>query len=255
MRFGVVLPSRLAPRPGGRVLREHGPELWLDGALATVRGQTCFSGAFTTYVGVSPGAVVPPHVHDHARVLWAKTPGQAAAVNVAADEAARYSDVLLFLEDDDLWLPRKTAAQLPYLGEAPFVSCSQRLLSEEGDVVGTNDYPVPSGWMMGASLWKRVGRFDEGTKWLVDSEWLGRLGKTKTRRLHLVPSGDTHSPNKLGYVSRRSEVVKCGEHAFLVDRTLNTGGGMATITSDVVAAAEADREAEKIRGACGCDPW
>lgn len=193
MKFGVVVPSRLAPRPGGLFLREHGPELWLDGALACVRRQSCFDNNWDTYVGVDPGAHVPLHVYDYAHVVRSSSPGQAAAVNAAANLAASHADVLLFLEDDDLWRPCKTSVQLPYLGDAPFVSCSQRLLSEKGQVAGANDYPVPSSWMMTAALWCRLGGFSTSVKWMVDSDWLGRLNVAGVRRLHLLPSGDVHS--------------------------------------------------------------
>lgn len=257
MKLAVVVPTRLALRPGGLALRDHGPELWLDGALASVRRQALYTpSCWETYVGADPGAPVPIHVFDHAHVVRGRTHGQAAAVTAAADLAvSRGADVLLFLEDDDLWRPCKATVQLPYLNQAPFVSCSQRLLSESGEVLGANDYPVPSGWMMEAGLWSRVGGFDLGLRWLVDTDWLGRLNDLRVRRLHLIPSGDTHSPNKLGFVSRHSEVVKCGEHAFLVDRTANESGGMATIANQVGAGAEADEEAASLRRRFGCDPW
>ena len=264
MKIGVVIPSRLQPRPGGRTLTEYGPELWLDGALASVRQQSCFGFNWEIFVGISPDAVAPLHVYDFAHVIRADRPGQSAAVNVAAEVAVLSSDVLLFLEDDDRWHPDKTRIQLQYLmsskkekseGRTSFVSCSQRLLAEDGSFVGTNDYPVPSSWMMTSNVWERVGGFARGCSWLVDMEWLGRLGQTKIARTHLVESGEVHTPNKLGFVSRFSNIVPCEERMLLVDRTVNTRGGMATIEKDPAARREADTEASEIRHRFGCDPW
>ena len=150
MKFGVVIPSRCARRPGGLVLEEFGPELWLDGAIASVKAQKGYCDAdWDIVVGLSPGQLVPPHISEHAVVVWAREPGQSAAVNAAAEVAILDSNVLLFLEDDDLWLPHKTMTQLPYLTGTPFVSCSSRVVDESRTCqVEINDYPVPSGWMM-----------------------------------------------------------------------------------------------------------
>jgi len=258
VKVGVVVPSRLAPRPGGRTLKDFGPELWLDGALASVRAQTLYSPlTWEIYVGISPGANAPLHAYDYAHVVRAERPGQAVAVNAAVDVAALSSDVLLFLEDNDRWSVRKTAVQLPLLDAYPFVSCSQRLVDTAGNVVGANDYPVPSGWAMRADVWTRVGGFNEGIKWLVDSEWLGRLGERKIRRAHVVEVGATLTPGRsrrVAFVARGSEIVGANGDP-LVDSTNNPEGGMATITKDFEAMREADAEAEGLRKRFGCDPW
>ena len=258
MRVGVVVPSRLARRPEGRTIPEFGPELWLDGALASIRNQTTYSQlTWDIYVGVSPGAEVPAHVYDHATVVRADRAGQASAVNAAADVAALSSDTLMFLEDDDRWLKNKAYVQMPLLEAYPFVSCSQRLVRADGAFLGVNDYPVPSGWVMRADVWTRVGGFNPGTRWLVDTEWLGRLNDRKVRRAHYVECGGIADPmrsRRLAFAARTSEIVRyVGDH--LVDRTDNTEGGMATITRDFEAMREADAEAESIRKRFGCDPW
>ena len=258
MKVGVVVPTRLALRPGGRTLPEFGPELWLDGALASAQSQTLYNPlTWEIYAGVSPGAVVPGHIYDHATVVRAERAGQAAAVNAAADVAVLSSDVLLFLVDDDRWRAGKASVQLPLLDAYPFVSCSQRLVDVAGEVVGANDYPVPSGWAMRADVWTRVGGFNTGIKWLVDSEWLGRLNDRKIRRAHLIECGEIPDPfraRRIGYVARMSELIRyAGAHH--VDRTDNPEGGMAKIISDFEAMREADAEAEGIRMRFGCDPW
>ena len=260
MKVGVVIPSRLAPRPGGRHVEDFGPELWLDGALASVFGQRGYREAdWDVYVGLSPGALCPPHVREHAHVSWADSPGQAAAVNCAADLAALSSDVLLFLEDDDRWHPRKFEIQEPLLGVYPFASCTQRLLDVSGGVLGVNDYPAPSGWAMRSDVWSRVGGFNCGFRWMVDSEWLARLSHHKIRRAHLVerPAGSAPAAGRARQVARvadRSEVLETGAD-LLVDRTENPEGGMAKICRDFEAMREADEEASRLRDRFGGDPW
>ena len=256
MRIGVIIPSRLQTRPGGRDLVEFGPELWLDGALANVAHQDWGFLNVKIFVGVDEGALVPAHISNHATVVWSPGRGQSATVNVAAAAALGWgADILLFLEDDDRWLRAKTTIQLPMLDHFDFVSCSQELVDEKGRKVGTNDYPVPSSWGMKASVWETVGGFNENMKWLVDTEWLGRLSQSKIRRAHLIPEGTVDPVNKLSFVSKFSEVVPCSEREFLVARTVNGRGGMATISGSKEAGDEADAEAEAMRKRFGFDPW
>jgi hypothetical protein len=257
MKFGVVIPSRCARRPGGLALEEFGPELWLDGAIASVKAQKGFCDLdWDIVVGLSPGQLIPPHINEHAAVVWAREPGQAAAVNAAAEVAVLGADVLLLLEDDDLWRSDKMVTQLPYLNDTPFVSCSQRVMNEARTLqVGWSDYPVPSGWMMEANVWRRVGGFNERMRWLVDTEWLGRLNEAKVARMHLVESANAGRLSVNSHVSRNSEVCRCSSLVPLVDRAANNTGGMATICRDVEAGREADLEAAEMRRRFGYDPW
>jgi glycosyltransferase involved in cell wall biosynthesis len=209
-------------------------------------------------VGLSPGQLVPPHINEHAAVVWAKEPGQAAAVNAAAAVATLDADVLLFLEDDDLWHPDKMVTQLSYLNNSPFVSCSQRSVDENREAQGgISDYPVPSSWMMTADVWRKVGGFSKKVKWLVDTEWLGRLCEAKFARTHLIERvvAGAGGRDVSRFVGRYSEVCRCSSFVPLVDKTFNSLGGMATISRDVEAGREADLEAAEIRQRFGCDPW
>jgi hypothetical protein len=271
-KVAVVVPSRLAPRPGGMALAEFGPEglrpeglrpeLWLDGALGSVLLQVGYSEAsWDVFVGVDPGALVPSYVQDHAHVARARRPGQAAAVNAAAAAALAASrpDVLLFLEDDDRWRADKFRLQAEQVRTTPFVSCSQRLVDAGGTPAGGSpagrcDYPTPSTWLMEADVWRKVGGFDEGLRWLVDTEWLGRLSAAGVSRAHLVEEGLLPVPNQVSRVARNSLVVPRGRR-LLVDRTVNDRGGMAKIATDLGAAREADAEAALVRKRFGCDPW
>lgn len=266
MKIGVVIPSRLQTRPGGLLVEEYGPELWLDGALACAQNQEGYCPRSVSpkpdwkiFIGVDPRAFVPLYVYKYAykymHVIRGELPGQACAVNAAARAAAAQSDVLLFLEDDDRWLTSKTRIQLPYLDEFDFVSCSQRLVGELGAVVGVSDYPVPSGWAMKTELWRRLGGFAEDFRWLVDTEWLGRLDKIKVRRAHLVDETVMRLRDKLDFVARFSEVIPVPGQTFLVDRTVNTQGGMAKVFDDPEATLEAADEEAKLRARFGCYPW
>jgi glycosyltransferase involved in cell wall biosynthesis len=245
----------LAERPGGRTLPDFGPEKWLDGAIANVRAQVGYSKfQWDIYVGVDPEALVPLHVFDHAHVVRGKRPGQAFAVNAAVEVAKKDTDVLLFLEDDDRWHRSKYKLQVPFLHDTPFVSCSQRQVGEDLEPKGRCDYATPSSWLMEKDVWERVGPLDEGTRWLVDTEWLGRLNKAGVRRVHLVEEDLVETPNHVAQIASYSEVVPCGK-TLLVDRTINTLGGMAKMASELEAGCEADEEASNIRRRFGCNPW
>jgi hypothetical protein len=262
MKIGVIIPSRLAPRPGGRELRDFGKELWLDGAMAGVVNQKGYNlDHWEMFVGVDPSAPVPVHIYDHATVVRGHLPGQASAVNEAAEIACLDDcDVLAFLEDDDCWHRRKSEIMLPFLEQAPFVSCSQSLVrnleprSEVVTVVGINDYPTPSSWIMTAALWKRVGGFSTSYRWMVDMEWLGRLNQTKVKRIHLKERGQPRT-GKLAHVATSSIVIETDLPECLVSRTVNDQGGMAAIQRGGGAAAEASAEVAMIREKFGDCPW
>jgi hypothetical protein len=262
MKIGVIIPSRLAPRPGGRELRDFGPELWLDGAMASVVNQRGYNvHDWEIFVGVDPGAVVPIHVYDHATVVRGQSAGQASGANEAAEVALLDGcDVLAFLEDDDRWHRRKSEIMLPHLEEAPFLSCTQRLIhdngpvGEEAVVLGVNDYPTPSGWVLAASLWKRLGGFSTSFKWMPDMELLGRVNDLKVPRLHFKERG-LPRVGKLNHVALHATIVETDVPECLVSRTVNSHGGIAMIERGGVPAAEATAEVAAIREKFGDCPW
>jgi hypothetical protein len=94
-------------------------------------------------------------------------------------------------------------------------------------------------------------------RWLVDTEWLGRLNEARVARMHLVESalvgGESREVNR--FVGRNSDVCRCSSPAPLVDKTVNSCGGMTKIAGDLEAAAEADLEASEMRRRFGYDPW
>ena len=257
MKIGVIVPSKLQKRPGGLVVDGCGPELWLDRALASVRKQIGYGADWQIFVGVDPGAVVPAHIYDHARVVTALHPGHVPAVNAAAAMASLSSEVLLFLDDDDAWLPSKTVIQVAHLQKAPFVSCSSRSVSDETyRQIDVLDYPYPSSWMMEAKAWNHVGGLGVKFKWLSDMDFLGKLQRAGIKRAHLVVKGSGHVSNALSCVSRFSEIVPClRPKEFLVDKTFNKHGITQTCQGDISLRAESDDEAATIRDKFGFNPW
>ena len=257
MRIGVIIPSKLQERPGGLMVDGFGPELWLDRALASVRKQIGYDSDWEIFVGVDPGVVVPVHIYDYARVVIALHPGRAAAVNAAAAIASLSCDVLLFLDDDDQWLPSKTAIQLSYLKQAPFISCSQRSVSETTwKQVDILDYPYPSSWMVETKAWNRVGGFSTRFKWLPDMDFLGKLHHAGIKRRHLIEVGNVRESNMLVNVSRYAELAPClRQNEFLVDKTFNSHGITETSKSLLTFREESDDEATAIREKFGFHPW
>jgi hypothetical protein len=254
MKVGVIIPSRLAPRPGGRELREFGPELWIDGALASVVNQQGYNvDDWEIFVAVDPNTTVPIHVYDHATIVRGKSAGRARAINEAADVALLDGcDALAFLDDDDRWHRRKTEIMLPHLERAPFLSCSQRLVSDSVPVsenpldLGINDYPAPSGWIVAASLWKRLGGFNVAFKWMLDMEYLERVNEMPVSWLHFRERSllrgrrnsllvwDDHAEIKAERIFVETDVPEC-----LVSKTSNRQGIQAAIFAGGIAAEEA----------------
>src|SRR5579864_8077527 len=98
MRISVIIPSRLQVNPN-----HERQGLWLDRALASVRGQAVDKPVeIEVVVGLDPG-VAPPRGFANVRWAHGQKQLQAAAVNAAV--AASTGDTLAFLEDDDWWMP------------------------------------------------------------------------------------------------------------------------------------------------------
>jgi hypothetical protein len=108
--------------------------------------------------------------------------------------------------------------------------------------------------MMTANLWRRIGGFNEGIRWRVDTEWLGRLNAAKIPRTHLVEGAKRPVPVS-HFITKSSEVCGCASPVPLVDKTINSKGGMTAITEDDEARREADLEAAAIREKFGENPW
>jgi len=270
MKVSVIIPSRLQVNPAS-----PDENLYLDLCIGGIRRQTA-DVELEIIVGLDNGqlANVPPRFLEKGPLalsfVESDGTGQAKAVNAAAARAT--GDVLAFCEDDDLWDARKLDYQLPALAHADLVTCSQRERTHLGAFVRVNDFPTPSGWVMGREFWDRarmhprliamlpaeplgVG-FDESFRFHVDTEWLGRARVLDVRRFHLIPDDGRPPTDWLRNVARFSRIGKTdGVEDALVHRTVNPDGGMATIAKDPEARAQSRREHEIMVSRFSTVPW
>ena len=257
-RISVVIPSRLQENLNGHL--EGVKTLWLDRAINSVFRQNT-DAELEVVVGLSPGHPdIPDRFGDGITFVAAPRPGQAAAVNAAVN--ASKGDVLAFLEDDDYWRSlNKLAIQLPYLDAYKLVTSNQREVTFDGQFVRINDFATPSGWLMRRKTWDEVGGFDESFRYHVDTEWLGRanqkIGARVGDRVHLVESACRNMRGRpwLVNVARHSSINTHDEPDPLVERMVNPEGGMATIASDSVAAAQSVTEHRIMVERFGEVPW
>lgn len=251
-RISVIIPSRLDPNPSGG-------GLYLDRALASVQRQTI--PVHEVCIGAQRGARLPqrlPTAPRGAEILFCETtaPGQAAAVNAAAASAT--GSVLAFLEDDDLWEPKRLAIGLTAMriSQAPFASSNQIEVRPDGTVLRINDFATPSGWLIAREVWQQIGGMDTLFRWHVDTEFLGRLNQAGVRRIHLVEGRRTPQIRPwLVSVARHPDLYFTNEPHPLVVRAVNPHGGMARIASDPRAAQESRNEHEELMRRYGEIPW
>ena len=164
------------------------------------------------------------------------------------------------------WEPNFLAWALACLETCDFVSSNQLEVDAEERCVRVNDFPTPSGWIMAADLWRKVGPFDESLRWHVDNDWLGRLALSGARRVHLVeatapinlPSSAQVRPwiaNVLTQGGPMSTVRRHLSSRPLVRRTVHQGSGMHQIASNPLAAAESQSEYRQLIARYGRIPW
>lgn len=183
--ISVVLPSLLKkftdPRQSGR--------LFVEQAVASIRAQTAANRVtFQIILGLDAGAgsQVPAGLAERLGIAFAESGGRSvtAALNAAARQCT--GDYVAFLEDDDQWHPLFVETALAALQQSDFVSSTQLEVTEQGEVIRIVDFPTASTWLMTRKTWETVGAFDESYRIHHDNEWLGRLGDSKCRRVHLV---------------------------------------------------------------------
>ncbi|MDR3407185.1 MAG: glycosyltransferase family 2 protein [Methylovirgula sp.] len=260
--IAVVVPSRLAGGAGRKLFVEQAIEA--AGTQAIQRG---FHLAF--FIGIDLDAQIPSSLGARPDVTLARSQGrsQASAINAAANAAAAQNhDFIALLEDDDQWEPNFLAWALACLESCDFVSSNQLEVDAEERCVRVNDFPTPSGWIMAADLWRKVGPFDESLRWHVDNDWLGRLALSGARRVHLVEatapitlqSSAQVRPwiaNVLTQGGPGSTVRRHLSSRPLVRRTVHQGSGMHQIATNPMAAAESQSEYRQLISRYGRIPW
>lgn len=254
-RLAVVIPSRTQPAQAR----------FLNNAIASLRAQVSIPDIeIEIIIALDEGSPTPSLDHSNVRFVASVRRGQAAALNAGA--ASVDADYIAFLEDDDLWRPERAALGLQALKHAEFTSTTQLEVDETGNVLRIFDFATPSGWLMPLSSWLRIGPFDESFRWHLDNDWLGRLGDSGLRRMHVVEST---APVELKHVSAvRPWLEAClrnggsnvvlGRHHLpvpLVTRLVHSSSGMATIGSDKAANAASRAEHDRLLAKFGRHPW
>jgi hypothetical protein len=246
VRVSVIVPSRGLGRPGAS------GELWLERALDSVWRQTVRDRIeLQVVVGLDPGVTLPSRLQGivTARAQRVSHPG---AVNAAVD--ASDGDVLAFLEDDDVWHPRRLELGLGSLRPGAMITSNQLEVTEDGTAVRINDFATPSGWLLHRQTWQRVGPMEEGFEFHVDTEYLGRAVAAGVARVHQVERGHTRRP-WLERVARYSEIVATDEPTPLVNRTVNPQSATAQIARDPAAKHQSRLEHRRMHRAFGRIPW
>jgi hypothetical protein len=254
--LSVLIPSRLARNSAGR--------LFLEAAIDSVRAQTARDQVrVEILVGIDAGAEIPPSLVDATDVRFAESGAhsQAAALNAAARLIG--GDTVAILEDDDLWHPTRLAIGLQALGTSDFVSSNQLETDAERRFARINDYPTPSGWLMHRQVWDSVGPFNEEFRLHLDNEWLGRLGMTGARRIHLVEATapDRPSPERPGlgslarYARPQPQLMRHTLPSPLILRLIHPGSGLHAIQTDTTAKARSEHEYELLMAQFGRLPW
>jgi glycosyltransferase involved in cell wall biosynthesis len=261
--ISVVIPSRLAAMPDGR--------LWLERALDCVRQQRLPAGeSVEIIVGLDQGVEPPERLiagtpgPRFANAAAGAPRGQASALN-AALRTVRGEWVAL-LEDDDQWRSRHLELALGALSALDFVSASQRCVDPAGIQIGVFGPATPSGWVMPRRVLDKVGLFDEAFRFHLDSEWLGRLNRAIAERGHFVEGSDLPLAQFLGNrpeLRTLLESVRPAKIALLrgpghytqVVRTENPQGGVSSIKANEELARISLREYAAIERKYGHIPW
>jgi hypothetical protein len=252
----IVIPSRLTSNSKG--------ELFLQTAVNSVHRQTIKSRINVEIsVGVDLNST-PPIGNQWTQVHFCVGgSSQAAALNAAT--AILDHELVAFLEDDDEWHPTFLEAAIHGLEHVDFISSTQLEVNAEGFIMGINDFPTPSGWVMKSEVWRNIGRFKENYVAHLDNEWLGRLALSQFKRAHLVEATapiDSNSlvrrpwlMNVLRNGGPNVKLVRHNQLIPLVKRTVHEKSGMAKVANDIGSKMRSEQEYELLVKRFGRIPW
>lgn len=254
--LSILIPSRLERDTTGR--------LFLEKAIQSIRNQPGNTLGLEILVGIDAGAV-PPQGLGSIRFFESQGKSQAAAINAAA--GAITGDYVAILEDDDQWNQGFLFCAMAMLKEDfDFCSSTHLEVTPEGKIIQINEFPTPSSWVMRRTLWDRVGLFDEDYRIHVDNAWLGQLGETDARRVHLCEATTPMDYNVIP-VSRPSLAlllqngkpkVELARHDLpwpLVVKLCHPGSGMAQVRTTDSARERSEFEKTRLRNRYGHLPW
>jgi hypothetical protein len=263
--LSVLIASRLAPstRP------QANGALLAEAAVQSIRAQTAAARLdLRIVIGVDHDTRIPPALaaQDGVRIVASDGKTQAAALDAAAHHIE--GDFVSFLEDDDIWDPHflETAFAALTLKSFGFASSNQLEMSEADRPLRLKDFPTMSGWLMPRATWNAVGMFDEGYRWHLDNEWLGRLGRKGIARCHLVEAGapldmasiERDRPQLATLLQHSQGKVELVQHSVswpLVRRLEHDGSGIALIKRDAAIRAESHDEYQRLIRDYGRLPW
>ena len=258
-QLSILIPSRLE--------RDATGVLFLEKAIQSIRGQAKHTLGLQILVGIDAGAVPPTGLGSGLGVHFIESQGksQAAALNAAA--AAITGDYVAILEDDDQWNPGFLFCTLAMLkDDFDFSSSTQLEVMPDGKIIQIAEFPTPSGWVMRRAIWDKVGLFNEEYRFHLDNEWLGRLGETDARRVHLCEATTPMDYSNLGksrpflalLLQNGKPKVELARHDSpwpLVVRLCHPGSGMAQVRDNPVAAERSAVEMALLESRFGHAPW
>ena len=202
---------------------------------------------------------------EFVKVINSRGKSQAAALNAGLEQAR--GNYIAFLEDDDYWHPEflSTCSQILQTSNIAFISSNQVEVMADGTIVGVNDFPTPSGWVLSRKRLKTLPFFDETFRWHLDNEYLGQLNNARVERCHLL---ERYAPHSLAIAARsRVGLVRIAqnsnqnirltrhEHEMpLVTKTVHTGSGMYKIANDNQTKAESEAECGRLKQKYSCIP-
>jgi glycosyltransferase involved in cell wall biosynthesis len=176
----IIIPSRLKNIAGTN-------RLFIERAIDSIRAQNADIEK-QIIVGVDPGTdIAEIATRLSVQVTIADKPMLSSAVNAASQLIE--GDYVALLEDDDRWGPAHLSVAIQLLGDFDFTAANQIAVDENDAVIGINDFPIPSTWVMRPTVWNTVGGFSEDFPVHQDNDWLGRLVRVGAKRAHIIETG------------------------------------------------------------------
>lgn len=203
--------------------------------------------------------------YPNVRVVNSDGRSQAKALNTGIRHARKRH--IAFLEDDDCWLPEflSTCRDVFRDRNIAFVSSNQTEITTDGEVLGVNDFPTPSGWIFDRMKVNDDIFFNENYQWHLDNDFLGQLNKKRIQRAHLVES---YAPTRIDIAMRSRitlgrmianspaslQLIRHSSPIPLVTKTIHSGSGMAFIAKDRNANVRSQLERKMLQSSYGCIP-
>ena len=198
-------------------------EPYLAGTIQSVLDQTYT--AFELIVvndGSKDGSGDVARAYPRVQYIEQTNAGVASARN--AGIAAAAGDFVAFVDQDDLWLPRKLEAQMALMRGDPSLDCCMTLSQRFIDPMATRpawlkpeflDTPLfafePSVLLLGRRALERVGLFDPAFSQASDVDWEFRASEVRLKRAvveEVLVLRRMHSGNSSQFVARTHAEIR-----------------------------------------------